>query len=94
MPTIRGRSQIDFGDAPGDTHVSLVVAAPDVKADSDITARVLRKATDDHSEDEASVEHIDVTGGDIVAGESFTLHAVARAGRVVGAFHVGWEFEK
>lgn len=91
---IRGRSRVDFGSAPGSGHATLTVACAEVDSDSDIVCTMLRKASDDHSEDEHSLEDIKFTAGSISDAASFVLHGVSGTRRLTGEYWVAWSFEK
>lgn len=73
----RGLAQIDFGSAPGASHTTLAIAAPLIQSGSVVSAKLIRRATTDHSEDEHTLEGIEVSAGSVSAGVGFTIHARA-----------------
>jgi hypothetical protein len=70
-----GRAVLDFGAFPGASHTSVAVAGlSDIPSNAIVRAWIDRRATTDHSADEHTVETIQVTAGDVVAGSGFTIH--------------------
>lgn len=88
-----GRAQLDFGTS-GVTDASIAVTGQSgITSDCVVHAWIERRATDDHSADEHSLEPIKVTAGDIVAGTGFTVYGVTgdTAPRY-GKWTIGWSW--
>ncbi len=68
-----GRTVIDFGDT-GVSDASVAVSQATIADGAIVHAWMDRRATNDHTAEEHSVERFIVTAGDVVAGTGFTVY--------------------
>lgn len=101
MASNTGRAVIDFGDAGASDASVDVIQQTGIKPGAIVRAWMDRRATDDHSEDEHTVERFHVTAGNIVEGVGFTVYAVltdqtidaaGAAPMTTGQWAVAWEW--
>lgn len=105
----RGTGVLNFGAFPGVPEATLVVAGQlTIAAGSVVQAWIRPVATADHSEDEHTLEEIEVTPFAIVAGTGFTIRGTQRphveevdpilpaqrglGPRIYGQFNVAWRW--
>lgn len=79
----QGTASLDFTAAPGtNSDVSVAVTGQTgIVAGSLVEGWVQLAATADHSADEARIEAIKITAGNIVAGTGFTIYGQVLQGR-------------
>lgn len=91
--TTSGTTSLTFGALPGSDGAAVdVTGQAAILTTSRVRAWVRLDTTADHSPDEARVESLRVSAGNIVAGTGFTIYADCVEGLTYGVFNVNWEW--
>jgi hypothetical protein len=71
---IAGTGEIDFGAFPGANTSSVFIPDPTIEAGSIVDAKIVAKATVDHSADEHIADAPDLFAGSVVAAAGFWVY--------------------
>lgn len=89
-----GTATINFGTAMPSgrkaTATVVVIGQSGILTNSVMNAWVSLTATADHSADEAWIEPLRFSTGNVVAGVGFTVYAICQFGRSYGNFLINW----
>jgi hypothetical protein len=87
-----GTASLDFTEAPGtNSDVSVAVTGQaGIGSGSLVEAWMQLAATADHSADEARIEAVKITAGNIIAGTGFTIYGEVLQGRAHGVYTINW----
>lgn len=87
-----GTAALDFGST-ADVQTSVAVTGQAaIVAESRVEAFVRIEATANHSADEARLENLKITAGNIVAGTGFTIYGECTKGTATGIYNVDWVY--
>ena len=85
-----GTATLDFGATSAVAANVTVTGQAGIVSGSRVEAFVRLVATADHSADEARIENLKITAGNIVAATGFTIYGQCTRGTAVGAFSIDW----